>query len=231
MSGRMQSVAPNLWLLSYPLKMLGADLRRNATVIRLASGKLIIHSTAPFTAEDIAAIKSLGEPTWLVDAFLRHDTFAKEGRAAFPAAAYLAPVGFSNNFDVSTEPLLPPPAEWSKEIAAAEVGGAPELGEVVLLHRPSRTLIVADLIFHFPGDPGLWTAFLLRLATVGGRRDPGMTVPYKKAITDPAAYAASVRKILEWDFDRIIVGHGEAIESGGKEKLRSTLQAAGVPGL
>jgi len=25
-----------------------------------------------------------------------------------------------------------------------------------------------------------------------------------------------VKRILDWDFDRIIVGHGEVVESGGK---------------
>src|SRR4051812_13144867 len=88
-------LAKNLWLLAYPLKMLGADLRRNVTLIRLHSGKLVIHSTAPFTPEDVAAIRALGEPGWLLDGILRHDTFAKEGRAAFPDIPYLAPEGFS----------------------------------------------------------------------------------------------------------------------------------------
>jgi hypothetical protein len=55
-------LAENLWLLAYPLKMLGADLRRNVTLIRLRSGKVSIHSTAPFSPEDVAAIRVLGEP-------------------------------------------------------------------------------------------------------------------------------------------------------------------------
>ena len=48
--------AENLWLLPYPLKMLGADLRRNGTLIRLHSGKMIVHSTVPFSPEDVATI-------------------------------------------------------------------------------------------------------------------------------------------------------------------------------
>ena len=53
-------LAENLWLLAYPLKMLGADLRRNVTLIRLRSGKMVIHSTAPFSQDDVAAIRALG---------------------------------------------------------------------------------------------------------------------------------------------------------------------------
>jgi hypothetical protein len=227
----LQSLAPNLWLLAYPLKMLGANLGRNVTIIRLASGRLIVHSTGPFSDEEVASIKALGDPAWIVEAMLRHDTFANEGRSAFPSARYLAPDGFSQNVGFPTEPLIPPPPEWVEEIEVASIDGAPQMGEVVMLHRPSRTLIVADLIFHFGGEHHLWTKAFLWLATVGGKFEPGMTLPFKLAIKDEAAYAASIRQILGWDFDRIIVGHGTPIESGGKEKLRATLLAAGVKDL
>lgn len=223
-----QSLAPNLWSLTYPFKLLGADLHRNVTVIRLASGHLIIHSTAPFGAEDIAAIKALGEPGWIIDTLLRHDTFANEGRNAFPNIPYLAPEGFSKELPFPTGDLVPPPAEWESEIAVLPIDGAPEFGEVVMLHRPSRTLIVADLVFNFPGEHGFWTDTLLNLATVGGHHDPGVTRPFKAAIKDHDAFNASIRTMMEWDFDRIIVGHGEPIPTGGKEKLREALVGAGV---
>jgi hypothetical protein len=226
-----QNVAPNLWLLAYPLKMLGANLGRNVTIIRLASGKLIVHSTGPFTSADVAAVHALGEPAWIVDALLRHDTFAKEGRDAFPSARYLAPDGFSRNVGLSNESLIPPPPEWADEIAVASIEGAPQLGEVVMLHRPSGTLIVADLIFNFGGQHDPWTRMFLWLATIGGKYDPGMTFPFKLAIKDEADFAESIREVLAWDFDRLIVGHGIPIASGAKEKLRSTLRAAGVKNL
>src|SRR5436190_1049012 len=78
----LQPIADNLWMMTYPLKMLGADLRRNVTLTRLRSGRLVIHSTAPFSPEDVATIPSLGEPAWIWDGIVRHDTFAQEGQAA-----------------------------------------------------------------------------------------------------------------------------------------------------
>ena len=225
----LQSLAPDLWLLSYPLKMLGANFGRNVTIIRLSSGKLIIHSTAPFASADVIAISQLGEPKWMVDALLRHDTFAKPGRRAFPSARYLAPVGFSMDLEFPTAPLVPPPMEWSEEVAVVSVEGAPDFGEIVMLHRPSRTLIVADLVVNFSGEQNLMTKFFLRIATVGGKHHPGMTIPFKKAIKDQDAFVTSLRTILAWDFERIIVGHGTPVETNGKEKLRATFRNAGVP--
>jgi hypothetical protein len=227
MTSKLKELAPNLWLLSYPLRILGVDLRRNVTVIRLSSGKLIIHSTAPFAASDVGAISARGEPAWVVEALLRHDTFAKEGRRAFPAAKYLVPDGFAAS-GISAQPLIPPPSEWAAEIAVACIAGAPEFGEIVMLRRPSNTLIVADLIVNFAGGQSLWERLLIFISTVGGKHDPGVTRVFKKAIKDKAAYAASVRTVLAWDFDRIIVGHGTPIRKNGKEKLRTALAGAEV---
>src|SRR4051812_45173463 len=102
----LTSLAENLWLLPYPLPKLGADLRRNVTLVRLSSGEVVVHSTGPFTVEDIGAIQALGTPSCIVEAMLHHDTFANEGRAAFPAIPYLAPEGFSKLVDFPVAPIL-----------------------------------------------------------------------------------------------------------------------------
>ena len=221
-----QPLAENLWMLAYPLKMLGADLRRNVTLIRLRSGKLVIHSTAAFTPEDVAAIRALGEPGWLLDGILRHDTFAKEGREAFPGIPYLAPEGFSELVGFATTPIVPAPVEWNGELIALEIQGAPEARDTALLHVPSRTLILTELVFNFGGDEPIWTELLLRVA-VGGQHHPGMSRPVKAGVKDKAAFESSLATILGWDFDRVIVGHGDVIESDGKAKLRAAIDAAG----
>ena len=220
------SLAENLWLLAYPLKMLGADLRRNVTLIRLRSGKLVIHSTAPFTTFDVAAIHTLGEPAWLLDGILRHDTFASEGRLAFPGIPYLAPEGFSEVVGFATTPIVPAPVEWDGELLALEIQGAPEARDTALLHVPSRTLILTELVFNFGSDEPIWTELLLRVA-VGGEHHPGMSRPMKAGVKDEVAFQSSLATILGWDFDRVIVGHGYVIEHGGKAKLRTALAAAG----
>ena len=80
----MHQVAPGIWTLHYPLSVLGTNHGRTVTVIRLDSGKLLIHSMAPFSPEDIAAIRAQGEPAWLAEVMLFHDTYAAQGRGAAP---------------------------------------------------------------------------------------------------------------------------------------------------
>jgi hypothetical protein len=43
---------------------------------------------------------------------------------------------------------------------------------------------------------------------------------FKMAIRDRAAFRESLDTVLAWDFDRVIVGHGENIASGGRAVLR-----------
>ncbi len=222
----MTSLGENIWLLTYPMKKLGVDMKRNCTVIRLDAGELVIHSTAPFTPEDVAAITALGRPAWLVDAMLHHDTFAKEGRAAFPAAIYLAPPGFEELVDFPVQPILPAPPAWGAEFEALAIEGIPSLEEYVFFHRTSGTLITADLVFNFGYDEPAWSEFVLKLA-VGSEHHPGMSRPFKGAIKDKAAFEASMAAMLAWDFERVIVGHGEPILSGGKEKVAAMLRHAG----
>ncbi|CAN5575793.1 hypothetical protein BH09VER1_BH09VER1_31710 [soil metagenome] len=219
-------LADNLWMLRYPLKALGADLRRNVTLIRLASGDIVIHSTGPFTAEDVDEISRLGRPAWLVDSMLRHDTFAREGRMAFPNLPYLAPSGFSLEAECSTTPLLPAPIEWGDELLVLEVLGMPEFKEYLFFHPTSRTLIVADLAFNFGSHEPWWTELLLH-AAIGSEHHPGMSKPFKAAIVDEVAFRDSMRRMLAWNFDRVVVGHGDVIETGGHEKLTRMLAASG----
>lgn len=223
----MQQLAENLWLLQYPLSVLGTSHGRNVTIIRLPSGKLILHSMAPFPPADVAAIHALGEPAWLLESMLLHDTYAKEGRAVFPGLPFLGPPGFSEVVKFPTLPLLPAPPEWHGVVEVFPIEGAPMLKEHAVLHRPSRTLIVADLVFNFSPDERGWNRFFHR-HIAGFKRYPGMSRIFKLCIRDRAAFRASMQTILAQDFDRLIVGHGNVIETDARPLLQRGLRDAGV---
>jgi hypothetical protein len=218
----VQQIAENLWLQRYPLTLLGLQIGRNVAVIRLASGKLIIHSTAQFTPADVAKIRTLGEPTWLLDITRFHDSRAGEGRAAFPDVTYLVPETFPNREQLRATTLREAPLEWKGEVEFRKIDGMRKVQEFAVYHRPSRTLIVGDLLFNFPEDASWWTKFaarwLLRL-----RRLVGMSLVFRSMIQDKAAFRRSLDEIFAWDFDRVIVGHGATVERGGKALLRSVI--------
>ena len=222
----MKELAQNLWVMPYPLRLLGADLGRVVTIVRLHSGELVIHSTGPFTAEDVAAIQHLGKPSWLLEAMLWHDTFARQGHETFPNIPFLAPEGFSELVGFPTEPLIPAPAAWANELEILRLEGIPRFWEHVVFHRPSGTLIVGDLLFNFGPETSPWTRFLV-LCAVGSKHHPGMSRPFRMVIRDKAAFQRSMEAVMRWEFDRVIVGHGEIIQSDGKPQLSDALKAAG----
>ncbi|MDB6137041.1 MAG: Methanol oxidation protein [Verrucomicrobiaceae bacterium] len=223
----MHPLAENLWLQPYPLSVLGTHHGRNVTLIRLKSGKTILHSMAPFTPADVAAINALGPPSWLLEAMMLHDTYAKEGKKAFPRVPFLGPPGFTDTVGFPTLELLPAPAEWAGEVEVIAIEGAPMLKEHAVLHVPSRTLIVADLVFNFRADEGGWDRFFHRYIA-GFKRYPGMSRIFRLCVKDREAFQASIAKLMEKDFDRLIVGHGEVIEHGAKPLLKRALVDAGL---
>ncbi len=221
----MERIGEAIWLLRYPLKIMGLNAGRRVCIIRLASGKLVIHSTGPFSDHDRAAIGQLGEPGWILDAMLDHDTFGQAGRAAYPGIPYLGPSGLDERVGFKTEPLAPAPSEWREELLVLELRGAPSFSEHVLLHEPSGTLIVCDLLLNFPSPQGLWPSLLLT-AAVGRQRSPGVSRRLRLAITDRDAFKDSIRALLRWDFDRIVVGHGEPIRANGKQLAAEAFERA-----
>jgi hypothetical protein len=221
----MENVADHLWIRRYPLVLLGTRIGRVVTVIRLRTGRLLIHSTAAFANEDVAAIRRLGEPGWLLEATLFHDTFARHGQTAFPDLPYLAPEGFGRLAQVCALPLVAP-GEWDGELELLPLNGMPKVRETALYHRPSRTLVVADLVFNFGPATPAWTRLFMRCA--GGLKcAPGMSRFFRMMIRDRHAFQQSLQRLMQWDFDRLIVAHGEVIETGAKEKLKQALAAAG----
>jgi hypothetical protein len=224
-SSGLRQLDENLWVLEFPLKMMGMAIGRRSTVLRLGNGELLVHSSAPFASEDVAAISRLGRVAYLLDATKFHDTYAAEGAAAFPQARFFAPPGFAAPAGVRVESLAEPPEAWSAEIAIERIEGMPRVEEHVVLHRPSGTLIVGDLVFNMRTERDRWTTFFFRyLAGTFGR--VGMSRIFRLMIQNRAGFKRSIERVLAWDFDRLITGHGEIVESGGKRELREAVETA-----
>ena len=218
-------ITDDVTLISFPWRTLGIDFRRNVTLLRLADGRVVVHSTAPFTEQDIAAIRRFGEPGWLVEATLMHDTFAKEGRAALPNIPYLAPEGFAKASGVQTESLLPPPRDWDGEIDVFKIDGV-RMNEHALFHRRSRTLVVADLFFSFPEETSGWPRFFVR-HLMRLPRLFGISSFYRGLIIqDKLAFERSMCALLNLDFERLLVAHYEPIETEAKRVVEEAVANA-----
>ena len=221
-----RKLADDVSLMTFPMRTLGIDFRRNVTLLRLRDGRVVIHSTAPFSERDLRVIKDFGEPAWLIDATLIHDTVAKKGRAALVGPSYLAPAGFAKQTGILTESLFPPPNDWAGEIDVLRIEGI-RTNEHALFHRRSRTLVVADLFFSFPQTISGWPRFFAR-HVMRLPRLFGISIFFRRLmIRDRQAFADSMNVLLAWNFERLVVGHWEPIEKDAKEAVKRALRDAG----
>lgn len=222
----MEPFAHHLNILHLPFRLIGMEIGKNVSLIQLKSGDLIIHSSAPFNEGVISEIREWGNPRWILEATNFHDTFATAGIRAFPEARFLAPEGFPKAKSLDALDLDTPPPEWNEEVEVSKIEGMPKINEYAFLHRPSKTLIVADLFFNIPDSAGAYTKGGLRLLS-GIKSHPGTSRLLTLSIKDAGAFARSIRQISQLDFDKIIVGHGQPILSAAKDTLIDIFEAKG----
>lgn len=214
-------VAPAIWAVNAPLSVLGMAIGHRMTVVRLPDSTLWLHSPIAYSEPLVDELAQLGALAHIVAPNCLHDTYLSGWIAACPRVTFHAAQGFSQfRPDLKFTDFIadtPLPA-WDEVFDQHLVRGAPRVNEVVFLHRASRTLILTDLAFNL----GPEMPFLSRvLVTLNGCYCQfGPSNLFRTTIKDRAAFRASINHILRWDFDRIILSHGENVEHGGREMLR-----------
>jgi hypothetical protein len=116
------------------------------------------------------------------------------------------------------------PSLWTDEIDQVHVQGLGLfLDEIVFYHRRSRSLIVADLLFNL-SEKDAWITRTMGSLVVGPFPACRFARIYRPAVTDRRRMRTAAERILNWDFDQIIVGHGAVVENNGKEVFRTAFR-------
>lgn len=229
-TGRLRSLAPDLWVVDHPFKIGPIAVGTRTTLVRLAGGALWVHSPGPLDPALEAAVRELGPVACLVSPNLYHHVFLADWIEAFPHARVFAGAGLGRKQpELRIDEVLgeEPPAEWKGQIEQQPVRGLPRVDEVAFLHRASRTLILTDLCFNVHSSDSWLTRTFMRLNSCWQRFTPSRF--FKAFIQDRAALRDDLDRILGWDFDRVVVAHGDVLEEGGGSALRAAYGFLGVP--
>jgi len=213
----------NLWSAEYTLAWQGGfvPIPVRTTVIRLGDGSLVLHSPGPVGDALRGELAALGPVGYLVIP-QAHGRHAAEAARAFPDAQVLAAPSLSRKrraLAIHGELGDAPPAAWAGHVETHLVRGF-RLNEVVLFHRPSRTLVLVDLCFNIHHALSRTARWFFVVDGMWRRFGPSWVIR-GLAVSDRAALRGSVERILRWDFERILPGHGDVIERGGPAALRA----------
>jgi hypothetical protein len=193
----------------------GAPYPTRSAIVRLENGDLWVWSPVKLTAELRAAVDGLGPVRHLVSPNKLHHLYLAEWKAAFPEARLWGPQSTIRKCPgLAFAGVLrdEPPSEWLPDIDQAWFRGSFAMDEIVFLHRPSATAIVADLIQTF-GDAFLrerwgWYRFLARLDGIT-RDQAGPPREWRLSFIDRKPARRARDKLLGWGCRNLIVAHGE----------------------
>lgn len=231
----LKPVAEDVWIVDGPVIRFGAPWLKapfptRATIFRLGGGSLFVHSPTPLVPELRAEIEQAGIPRWIIGPNRLHYWWIPDWRAAYPEAKiYLAPkityqAGARLNFDgelLDRRSGYP----WDDSIATLPIAGR-YMTEVEFFHRPSRTLVLTDLIENFEAKK-IETLTMRFLTWAGGVRDPHGSTPRDLRMTfsnNRPALKAAVESMIGWNPERVILAHGRWYDRNGAAELKRAFQ-------
>lgn len=205
----------------------GMRLPSRTTIVRLASGGLVVHSPLGFDAAAAKAIDDLGEVKAIVAPSCIHYFFLKAATERWPKARVLGAPGLEKKVRGLPFEALPHDGAIrglgdDGELELRRIDGVPYMTEHVFLHRPSRSLVVTDLLFNVRHSPSFMTRMFLRFVS-GAYGTTAQSRMWRWFTKDAAAAAESANAVLAWDFERVVVAHGEVVECDARERARVAL--------
>jgi hypothetical protein len=243
----IRSPHPLLTTFSTPFLRFGhVKIGGRGTLIQLSSGNLAIFSPVALTDEVRSTVSSKGSGTlkYIIAPDIEHHIFVSPWAKAYPEAEIIGVEGlpekregdeatrgvkFTHVYSQGNKRDLRVSEEFERDFDAEFVHSHSNK-ELALLHKPSKTLIQADLMFNLPATEqfskagvsatsGIFTKLFGSIMNIRGDATwQKRAIWYGVASKDRKGFAESARRIGAWDFERIIPCHGDVIETGGREK-------------
>ena len=229
MSALTEVVADKIWTFDRPVWFSGIRQRARTTVVRLEGGSLLVHSPAPPTDALAEQLGTLGPVRWLLVPNCFHHLGTPAAAARFPQAQVVGPASALKRNKALTLNADIHDAGFGAQLPEFELlplFGVPFLDETVLYHRPTQTLLGADIVLC-AGVKDHWTCrFAARLT--GFYEQVRVPPDVRMTKLDKTAVARSIQAMLERPIQRLIVGHADVIQEGCRDLLASAWRREGV---
>ncbi|MEK6577937.1 MAG: hypothetical protein AABZ55_01805, partial [Bdellovibrionota bacterium] len=208
--GPLVNWAPGVWIRDG--EWFGSPFRRRMTVIKLENGKIWIHNPFDLDSNDVEALRSLGTVSGVLAPNTIHSSDLSTFVSHFPNIQVFAPKTVARKVQGALD--------WNALPQLKDITWKPVLGtridELLLLHKPTRTLIATDLVFNMPENSfkGLEKT-IMRWNGIDGQFGPSKIFKFL-FVNNRNLFEKSIQETFEYDFDRILMNHGNPILSDGK---------------
>ncbi|API86968.1 DUF4336 domain-containing protein [Francisella uliginis] len=207
-----------IWIIEYPIKYSGVKFSSRTTLIKLDDGSVLIHSPCEIDEKLKQEILKLGDVSYIFAPGNFHHLYIDSAQKAFPNAKTYICKGIEKK-----QPNLKYDGILTEETLLSEFKQQPILGskimnEVVLLHKETKTLIVVDIIENIGNKTqniGFGIKIWWLIFRMWNKAKPAPE--YQLGWKDKKLAAQSLQNILEWDFDKIILAHGNLITQNAKQ--------------
>jgi len=226
--GRLaEYIKDQIWILEYPVRYAGIDLYGRMTLIKLDNGDLIVHDPCRIDESTKREIDAIGPVRYILAPGSYHHLFVTDFQQQYPdAETFLCPGLERKRPDIRFDWILGnrPDHRWGGVLEQVVVQGPKYIWEVAFFHKPSRTLILVDLLENIGDDyrhpAGItlrfWWKLVFRMWNT-----PKAAPEYQIGWGNREIVRGSLNRILGWNADRIILAHGELMEGNVNEVLRA----------
>ena len=224
----MEKLAENIWVAEGDIvDFHGFPYPTRSVIVRLASGALWCWSPVALTPALKTAIDRIGRPMHLVSPNKIHHIYLQDWKAVWPDAALWGPAStIRKRPDLTFEAPLEnePPAAWEGAIDQIWFNGSPVMDEIVFLHRPSQTAILADLSENFSEAfiRQYWKGWKRWIAKPWGITEGKGQAPleWRLSFTRRKATRAARDRLLAWNPRQVVMAHGEIQRENGLAFLK-----------
>jgi len=224
----LQQFGEDVYFTEYPISFAGCRFNARMTVIRLSDGKLLLHSPCDIDEALKTEIEQLGEVSKIVAPGNYHHLHVAQCKEIFPdAQVYISP-GLETKQPSLLElgaKILQDEDSLDKNMEHVFLSGNRVINEVVFFHSPCKTLVLTDSL-ELIGDETPFTNWVLRMwwfiLRMWNKPKPAPEYQMGWWCKDKTESRECMERILEWNFEKVIVAHGQYITSDSKEAVRRT---------
>jgi len=220
----IEQLGPDLFIVRSQFRVAPLCLTtRTMTIVRTGQDLVLINGVR-LTEQGHRQLDALGRVRHVIklgDAHAADDPFLVDHYGA----TLWALTGARHKLGLQTERVLSEdgPLPLSAELIALRHSKHPE--GVLRLDTPGGTVITCDAAQNHADDRHYSPMTRACLGPLGYRRPAAISLPWKWAMSVPGgpSLREDFARILDWDFDDLVTGHGPALRGGARAHLQASV--------